>query len=199
MLAEDVLRALPGLSAAPPLDGMDPLQKVDRAIMLVIRSDRYSVVTQRFKGMTQDIFHIIEEISRHYRQREFVLPGDVEMASRFQHAFEVRLNDHGREDADPARLPHFGQLSELSRLDLIRLVRGGRFFEDGKPTKRFDEARFNGMSILAALLVIVDQSNAWKELFEQPVSAKPKPPPYRRIQPKGPIRPRIRGGRDSIY
>lgn len=200
VLAEDVLRALPGLSAAPPLDGMDPLQKVDRAVMLVIQSERYIVGTQRFKVMTQPIFHIIEEIARQYRQREFMLPGNDELAYQFQHAVEVRLTNLGREGVDQAGLPHFGQLSELSRRELITLVRQhGRFSEDGKPTPEFDVARFNGMGILASLLVEVDQSNTWKELFEQRPSARPKPPSYRRIQPKGPSRPRIRGGRESDY
>lgn len=197
VLAEDVLRALPGLSATPPLDGMDPLQKVDRAIMFLIRSERYSVVAQSYKGMTQAIFHIIEEILRNYQQREFVLPGNVELAFRFQDALEVRLNNLGREGVDPAGLPQFGEMSELSRGDLIRLARHGRFSEDGKPTRRFDVARFGGMGILAALLVDVDQSNTWKELFEQLPSARPKPPPYRPIEPKRSNRPRIRGGRES--
>lgn len=192
VLADDILRALPGLASAPPLDGMSALQKVDRAVIVLIRrSERYSAARQANRAIPEAAFHIIEEIARHYLRRQFATPGDGLLALNFDRALAARLRDVGRGGVDQARLPDFGELSKLSTRDLRRLRRGGKFSKRGEPTPRFDRARFAGIGLLASLLVEIDQSSAWKELFGQPPkSSKPKPPSTGPTEAKNSDRPK---------
>lgn len=189
VLAEEVLRALPGLSSVPQLDGMNPLQKIDRAVIVLIRQSRlYSDVRQANTAIPEAAFHILEEIARHYHRRQFALPGNDMLAMQFDRALAAQLGDDERKD--PSRLVNFGEMSQLKRQNLKRFKSGGRFSRGAKPTKRFEQARLSGVRLLATLLVETDQSNAWKELFEQPRSSKPQPPPSKPTDAKNPDRPK---------
>lgn len=197
-LAEEVLQALPRLASVPPLDGMDALQKIDRAVVFLVRSDDYRDAKQANTAVSEAAFQIIDEIARRYGERYIVISSIAVMAAQFDRALAARLRNGEREGVATSRFLDFGELSQLSQRDLKRLAKGGRFAKRGEPTPRFDKARFVGVGLLASLLVNFEQANGWKELFGQLRYSKPQPPSPKPTETKKPDRPRKTGnGRKS--
>jgi len=205
VLAEAVLRALPGLSAIEQLRGMDPLEKLDRVILVAIRSEYYGDLKQTGKGLSEDAFHIIKEIPRHYVGRNFWFPGNEMLAAAFDAVLVALLRGAGLGLRSRARLgdhtpigrttkPEFGDLwSRTDRAELEALAEGGWFSEAGEPTLRFDLARLNAMDFLASLLMELESANVWDKLLWQLPAPEPWPPPRKPPGTRKPNRPKKTG------
>lgn len=194
VLAEDVLRALPGLSSIEQLTGMDPLQRLDRVLLVAIRSEYYGDLRQTGKGLSEDAFHIIKEIPRHYVGGRFWFPGNEMLAAAFDSVLVTLLRGGGRTPIGRTSRPEFGDLwSRTDRSELEALADGGWFFEAGEPTLRFDLARLNAMDFLASLLVELERANVWDKLFWQLPAPEPWPPPSGSPETKNPNPPKKTG------
>ncbi|BBX25017.1 hypothetical protein [Mycolicibacterium alvei] len=194
VLAEDVLRALPGLSSIEQLRGLDPLGKLDRVILVAIRSEYYGDLRQTGKGLPEDAFHIIKEIPRHYVGRQFWFPGNEMLAAAFDSVLVALLRGGGRTPIGRTSRPEFGDLwSRTDRAELEALAEGGWFFEGGEPTLRFDLARLSAMNFLATLLVELETANVWDKLLWQLPAPEPWPPPRRPPETRNPNRPKKTG------
>ena len=156
VLAEDVVRALPGLSSLQQLRGMSPLETLDRVLITVIeyhvrKPGKYDVAE----------FHLLGELMHYYNGRELSLPGNALLAATYDVALATLMRKHGH-----LRIAQFGQLSSKTHpSELQRVAKDGWFFKAGAPTRRFELVRFIAMGTLAYLLVKFDKEAAWEELF----------------------------------